>query len=70
MRHFWPMIGAVAGNFILWALITILPVPAIIIFGLAIAVGCLMFIRSFGHAAEKWAGREGLIERITSESQS
>jgi hypothetical protein len=42
MRHFLIVVGAVAGNFILWALITRLPVPDIIIFGLAIAVGCLM----------------------------
>ena len=42
MRHFLSVIGAVAGNFILWSLITILPVHAMIIFCLAIAVGCLM----------------------------
>ena len=36
------MIGAIAGNFILWALITILPVHPMIMFCLAIAVGCLM----------------------------
>jgi len=42
MRHFWFVVGAVAGNFILWALITILPVHSMIIFGLAVAVGCLM----------------------------
>jgi len=42
MRHFLLVVGVVAGNFILWGLITKLPVPDIIIFGLAIAVGCLM----------------------------
>jgi hypothetical protein len=42
MRHFLLVVGAVASNFGLWALITKLPVPDIIIFGLAIAVGCLM----------------------------
>ncbi len=42
MRHFWSVVGAVAGNFILWALITILPVHSMIIFCLAVAVGCLM----------------------------
>jgi hypothetical protein len=42
MRHFLSVVGAVAGNFILWGLITKLPVPDIILFGLAIAVGCLM----------------------------
>ena len=42
MRHFLTVVGAVAGNFILWSLITILPVHSMIIFCLAIAVGCLM----------------------------
>jgi hypothetical protein len=42
MRHFLSVVGAVAGNFVLWSLITKLPVPDIIIFCLAIAVGCLM----------------------------
>jgi len=54
MRHFLSVIGAVAGNFILLALITKLPVPDIIIFCLAIAVGCLMLysIVRFGKAKE------------------
>ncbi len=42
MRHFLTVVGAVAGNFILWALVTRLPVHVIIIFGLVVAVGCLM----------------------------
>jgi hypothetical protein len=42
MRHFWIVAGIVGGNFILWTLITMLPVHAMIIFCLAIAVGCLM----------------------------
>jgi hypothetical protein len=42
MRHFLTVVGAVAGNFILWTLITKLPAPDIILFSLAIAVGCLM----------------------------
>jgi hypothetical protein len=42
MRHFWLVFGAVAGNFILWLLITKLSAPDIVIFGLAIAIGCLM----------------------------
>ena len=42
MRHFLTVTGAVAGNFILWSLITIMPVHSMIIFGLAIATGCLM----------------------------
>ena len=42
MRHFLTVVGAVAGNFILWALVTVLPVHVIIIFGLVVAVGCLM----------------------------
>jgi len=42
MRHFLSVVGAVIGNFVLWALITKLPVHPIVIFGLVIAVGCLM----------------------------
>jgi hypothetical protein len=42
MRHFLLVVGTVAGNFILWALITELHAPDIVLFGLAIAVGCLM----------------------------
>ncbi len=42
MRHFLSVVGAIAGNFILWSLITKLPVHAMIIFCLVIAVGCLM----------------------------
>ena len=42
MRHFLSVVGAVVGNFILWALITKLPVPDMVIFCLAIAVGCFM----------------------------
>jgi hypothetical protein len=55
MRHFWTVVGAVAGNFILWTLITKLPVPDIILFSLAIAVGCLMLyvIVHFGKEKDK-----------------
>lgn len=42
MRHFLSVTGALAGNFILWALITKLPVHSIITFFLVIVVGCLM----------------------------
>jgi ABC-type phosphate transport system permease subunit len=42
MRHFLSVVGAVIGNFVLWSLITKLPVHPIILFGLVIAVGCLM----------------------------
>jgi hypothetical protein len=42
MRHFLSVVGAVLGNFILWSLITRLPVHPTIIFALVIAVGCLM----------------------------
>jgi hypothetical protein len=42
MRHFLLVVGTVTGNFILWLLITKLPAPDIVVFGLAIAVGCLM----------------------------
>ena len=54
MRHFLSVTGAVAGNFILWTVITILPVHSMIIFCLAIATGCLMLyvIVRFGKAAD------------------
>ena len=54
MRHFLSVTVAVAGNFILWSLITYLPVHSLIIFGLAIATGCLMLysIVRFGKAKE------------------
>ncbi len=42
MRHFLSMFGIVIGNFLLWSLITILPVHSMIMFCLAIAAGCLM----------------------------
>ena len=55
MRHFLLVTGAVAGNFILWSLITKLPVHSMIIFCLVIAVGCLMLytIVYFGKAKDK-----------------
>lgn len=54
MRHFLSVTGAVIGNFILWSLITKLPVHVMIIFCLAIATGCLMLysIVHFGKAAD------------------
>ena len=55
MRHFLTVVGAVAGNFILWLWITKLPVHAMIVFCLVIAVGCLMLyviVRS-GQAPDK-----------------
>ncbi len=54
MRHFLSVVGAVACNFILWSLITRLPVHSMIIFCLVIAVGCLMLysIVRFGKAKE------------------
>jgi hypothetical protein len=54
MRHFLSVVGAVAGNFILWSLITKLPAPDIVLFCLAIAVGCLMLyaIVRFGKAKD------------------
>jgi hypothetical protein len=42
MRHFLSVTGIVVGNFILWSLITNLPVHSMVIFCLVIAVGCLM----------------------------
>jgi hypothetical protein len=49
------MTSAVAGNFVLWSLITILPVHSMIMFCLVIAVGCLMIafmVRFGGRAAD------------------
>jgi hypothetical protein len=47
--------GTVLGNFILWSFITRLPVHAMVIFCLVIAVGCLMLftIVYFGKAKDK-----------------
>ena len=42
MRHFLLMTVILVGNFILWSLITVLPVHPMIMFCLAIGVGCLM----------------------------
>jgi hypothetical protein len=58
MRHFLLVTAAVAGNFILWSLISALPVQSVhsmIIFCLAIAVGCLMIyvLVHFGKAAPR-----------------
>jgi hypothetical protein len=54
MRHFLLVTGTVAGNFILWSLITELPVHPMITFCLVIAVGCLMLygIVRFGKAKD------------------
>jgi 5-bromo-4-chloroindolyl phosphate hydrolysis protein len=54
MRHFLVVVGSVAANFILWALITFLPVHQMIIICLSIGVGCLMLysIVHFGGAKE------------------
>jgi len=61
MRHFLSVTGAVAGNFILWSLITELPVHSMIIFCLVIAVGCLMLyvIVHFGKAADNDPSAKG-----------
>jgi hypothetical protein len=42
MRHFLLVTGAVIGNFLLWALFTILPMHVMIVFSLVCASGCLM----------------------------
>ena len=61
MRHFLSVVGAVVGNFILWSLITRLPVHSMIIFSLVIAVGCLMLysIVHFGKAADNNPSAKG-----------
>jgi hypothetical protein len=61
MRHFFVVTGAVAGNFILWSLITELPVHPMITFSLAIAVGCLMIyvMVHFGKKADNGSPAKG-----------
>jgi len=61
MRHFLLVTGVVAGNFILWSLITKLPVHVMVIFCLVIAVGCLMLysIVHFGKAADNDPSAKG-----------
>ena len=61
MRHFLVVVGAVAGNFILWSLITILPVHSMIIFCLAVATGCLMLyvIVHFGKEPDNGPSAKG-----------
>jgi hypothetical protein len=61
MRHFLSVTGAVAGNFILWSLISELPVHSMIIFCLVIAVGCLMIsvMVHFGKAADNHPSAKG-----------
>ncbi len=52
MRQILAVGVPVIGNFVLWALITRLPVHSLIIFGLVILVGILM-IYSLSHFARK-----------------
>jgi putative flippase GtrA len=61
MRHFLSVAGIVAGNFVLWTLITFLPVHSMIMFCLAIAVGCLMIyaLVRFGIAADSDPSAKG-----------
>jgi hypothetical protein len=42
MRHFLLVSGTIAANFIVWALITVLPIHPFIMFCLAVGMGCLM----------------------------
>ena len=55
MRQFFAVAGPVAGNFIAWSLITLLPVHPMIIFTLVIASGVLMLygIVYFGKIVDK-----------------
>ena len=61
MRHFLLVTAAVAGNFILWSLITLLPVHFMVLFCLVIAVGCLMIyvLVHFGKAAHDHLSAKG-----------
>jgi hypothetical protein len=42
MRHFLLVTGTIVGNFIVWALITMLPIHPFIMFCLAVGGGCVM----------------------------
>ena len=61
MRYFLLVTGVVLGNFILWALITKLPVHFMVLFCLVIAVGCLMLysIMRFGKATDNHPSAKG-----------
>jgi hypothetical protein len=63
MRHFLLVSGIVIGNFILWALITVLPVHAMVMFCLAVGVGCLMIylLVRIGRAADHERSAKGLL---------
>ncbi len=60
MRHFLLVSGTVLGNFILWAFISFLPIHSLIIFFIAIAVGCLMIaiLVHFGKRPDRAASAE------------
>jgi hypothetical protein len=57
MRHFLLVIGSILGNFLLWALITILPIHQMIIIILSIVVGCLMIAAMVKFGGKPKAGR-------------
>ena len=61
MRHFLLVVGSVVGNFILWALITFLPVHQMIIICLSVVVGCLMIsiMVRYGRKTEKNPAAKG-----------
>ena len=61
MRHFLLVTAAVIGNFVLWSLITKLPVHSMVIFCLVIAVGCLMIylLVLVGRATDKKPSAKG-----------
>ena len=61
MRHFLIVTAAIAGNFILWSLITELPVHSMVIFCLVIASGCLMIyvLVHFGKATDTHPSARG-----------
>jgi hypothetical protein len=42
MRHFLLVSGTIVANFVVWALITILPIHHFTMFCLAVGMGCLM----------------------------
>ncbi len=59
--YFWAIVGPFVGNFVLWALFTIIPMPAVLLGILAVGTGCLMLwgIVHFLNLADKRRSTDG-----------
>ncbi len=71
MRHFLLVSATVLGNFILWSVITVLPIHHMIMFCLAIGVGCLMIylLVRIGRAPDKKTSTKGSSGEVAPASQ-